>query len=280
MAKLGIWIASYWPRYIWVFDTYIYFAQISQYIFPFSCLPWMYGKINIVSRSGSWCRHEVLSATLSISGKWGATGKLLMSTAIQGKTTGTYYQAQENYWSNSWGGPVYQSIINTVAMLNYWIKLFFPDVLLPWVIQVPHKWRLANVSSKLTTWLLGEYWDPFYWDHQWDQWAPHWWMQLQHQQGIEWVSENPWLQCRLQVLHHQTEGWRTESPPSSIVSVWLMMNLAGKHLTRGVWCTAIEESLFISTSSLIWSIKTNMTLKGLITHTHYTQWQIYAQRQK
>jgi len=89
MAELGIQIVSYWPRYIWVFDSYIYFAQISQYIFPFLCLPWMYAKINIVSRSGSWCRHKVLSATPSISRKWGATGK----------ATGVYCNTRKNYWS-------------------------------------------------------------------------------------------------------------------------------------------------------------------------------------
>jgi len=110
MAELGIQIASYWPRYIWLFDSYIYFAWISQYIFPFLCSPWMYAKINIVSRSGSWCRHEVLSATPSISGKWGVTGKLLVSTAIQGKTTGPYYHAWENYQSNSWG-DLYTSLL-------------------------------------------------------------------------------------------------------------------------------------------------------------------------
>jgi len=128
MAELGIQIVSYQPRYIWVFDSYIYFAWISQYIFPFLCLPWMYGKINIVSRSGSWCRHEVLSVTPSISGKWGATGKLLMSTAIQGKTTGPYYQAWENYWSNSWGGTcilVYYRYCSYVGLLN---QVIFPDV--------------------------------------------------------------------------------------------------------------------------------------------------------
>ena len=51
-----------------------------------------------------------------------------MSTTRQGRATGVYYKARVNYRSNSWGGLEYQGIRNTVAMVNYGIKLFSPDV--------------------------------------------------------------------------------------------------------------------------------------------------------
>jgi len=43
------------------------------------------------------------SATFDYGGKWDATKMLLVSTEVQGKTTGAHYNVRENYWSNIWG---------------------------------------------------------------------------------------------------------------------------------------------------------------------------------
>ena len=91
----------------------------------------MYAKLCIVSRSGRCCRHEVLSATVCYLRLWG-------KVRCYQDATGIYWSTRKDYWcplqckgellKQHMGGLEYQAIITTVAILNYWIKLFFPDV--------------------------------------------------------------------------------------------------------------------------------------------------------
>jgi len=46
------------------------------------------------------------------------------------------------------GGLVYQSIINTVAMLNYWIKLFSPDVHQLQITSQTNAWKSSPKTEK------------------------------------------------------------------------------------------------------------------------------------
>jgi len=102
----------------------------------------MYAKLSIVSRSGRCCRHEVLSATYDYGGR----------VRCYQEATGIYWSTRKDYWcllqckgelpKQHVGGLEYQAIINTVAILNYWIKLFFPD---GW------GWHITTTTTTTTT---------------------------------------------------------------------------------------------------------------------------------